>query len=161
LSRFDTLIAVQAHIKAEHPKQTPWKLYNLRRKRDPVLRKVREENGAKIRKTFDARRACGKDVYGKLGHKTVAVEPNWMEWTGSLKGRRKRCGAFISCARCFKGQASLTGVKCSGKAKFVKPQAQKFWKLLRERGYMNPGLLATAWKTTTAVLDKYYGYAES
>ncbi|CAE8683932.1 unnamed protein product [Polarella glacialis] len=160
MSRFDKLIAVQAHIKAEHPKQTPWKLYNLRRKRDPVLRKVQEENGAKIRKTFDARRACGKDVYGKLGHKTVAVEPNWMEWTGSLKGRRKRCGAFISCARCFKGQASLTGVKCSGKAKFVKPQAQKFWKLLGERGYMNPGLIATAWKTTTAVLDKYYGYAD-
>ncbi|CAE8741924.1 unnamed protein product [Polarella glacialis] len=160
MSRFDKLIAVQAHIKAEHPKQTPWKLYNLRRKRDPVLRKAREENGAKIRKTFDARRACGKDVYGKLGHKTVAVEPNWMEWTGSLKGRRKRCGAFISCARCFKGQASLAGVKCSGKAKFVKPQAQKFWKLLRERGYMNPGLIATAWKTTTAVLDKYYGYAD-
>ncbi|CAE8584053.1 unnamed protein product [Polarella glacialis] len=160
MSRFDQLIAVQAHIKAEHPKQTPWKLYNLRRKRDPVLRKGREENGAKIRKTFDPRRACGKDVYGKLGHKTVAIEPNWMEWTGSLRGRRKRRGAFISCARCFKGQASLTGAKCSGKAKFVKPQAQKFWKQLRGRGDMNPGLIATAWKTTTAALDKYYGYAD-
>ncbi|CAE8587798.1 unnamed protein product [Polarella glacialis] len=159
MSRFDQLIAAQAHIKAEHPKQTPWKLYNLRRKRDPVLRKGREENGAKIRKTFDARRACGKDVHGKLGHKTVAIEPNWMEWTGSLRGRRKRRGAFISCARCFKGQASLAGAKCSGKAKFVKPQAQKFWKQLRGRGDMNPGLIATAWKTSTAALDKYYGYA--
>ncbi|CAE8653111.1 unnamed protein product [Polarella glacialis] len=152
MSRFDKLIAVQAHIKAEHPKQTPWKLYRLRRKRDPVLRKVREENGAKIRKTFDEDALAGRTCTANL--------PNWMEWTGSLKGRRKRCGAFISCARCFKGQASLTGVKCSGKAKFVKPQAQKFWKLLRERGYMNPGLIATAWKTTTAVLDKYYGYAD-
>ncbi|CAE8741494.1 unnamed protein product [Polarella glacialis] len=147
MSRFDKLIAVQAHIKAEHPKQTPWKLYNLRRKRDPVLRKVREENGAKIRKTFDARRACGKDVYGKLGHKTVAVEPNLMEWTGSLREEEA--------LRCFHQLCP-----CSGKAKFVKPQAQKFWKLLRERGYMNPGLIATAWKTTTAVLDKYYGYAD-
>ena len=159
LARFDKLAAVKDHLGECHPGKTATDCYKRRQKTDPLLAANRKSNGVKIRNTFDSRRARGEDVYGKLGHTSVAVEPVWSEWAGSIEGRAKRAGAFVSCSKCYKTRGSLTGNECSGKPSTpARAQASKMWGMLRERGATNPSLLAHAWGTSVQALDKYYDW---